>query len=249
MALSICDISAGLCRGHPLVPSMMPAHIKLMNLNYESILSDLKNAKKTIASLRQERDDLKEISLKLEEKYKKISKQLEKTLVENSKLKQILKNFEFEPSKIEIFSILEKISEEIEKFHKNKQKKTQFSLEKVKKGLENERFWLSMSLFGQEFLNFVQDLNGLEDLKNFSFNQNLSKDFTSHQKQVASFGSFDLDEDYDGLVNESCLMIDALERQNVKISNLTKNISRISDERISHRVSRSMANLRVPEFK
>lgn len=220
-----------------------------MNLNYDSILIDLKNARKTISNLRQERDLLKDQTLKLEENNKRISKQLEKLNLENLKLKQILKSSEQNSSKQEIQSQLHQISEEIEKFSKHKSKKFDFPLEKILKNLENERFCFVMSLVNQEFLSFIRDSNQLEDNKSFSFNQNSSKEFISHKKQVASFVSSDWeDNDYDKLICESSALLESLDKQNLRMTNLAKNISRIADASKTHKVSKSMANLRVPEF-
>lgn len=220
-----------------------------MNLNYDSILIDLKNARKTISNLRQERDLLNDQTLKLEENNKRISKQLEKLNLENLKLKQILKSSEQNSSKQEIQSQLHQISQELEKFSKHKSKKFDFPLEKIFKNLENERFCFVMSLVNQEFLSFIRDSNQLEDNKSFSFNQNSSKEFISHKKQVASFVSSDWeDNDYDKLICESSALLESLDKQNLRMTNLAKNISRIADASKTHKVSKSMANLRVPEF-
>jgi len=57
---------------------MIWAHIyNLMNLNYDSILIDLKKAKSTILSLRQERDHLKDTCLQNEKTNRTLKKQLQ----------------------------------------------------------------------------------------------------------------------------------------------------------------------------
>lgn len=220
-----------------------------MNLNYDSILSDLKNARKTISTLRQERDLLRDHTLKLEENNKKLLKQLEKLNQENLKLRQILKSSELNSSKQEIKSQIEQISEDLDKFSKQMSKRIDFPLEKIVKSLENERFCYVISLINQEFLSFIRDSVQLDDNKSFSFNQNSSKELISHKKQVASFVSSDWEEnDFDKLICESSALLESLDKQNVKMVSLAKNISRIADARKTHQVSKSMANLRVPEF-
>ena len=220
-----------------------------MNLNYDSILSDLKNARKTISTLRQERDLLRDHTLKLEENNKKLLKQLEKLNQENLKYRQIFKPSEQNLSKQEIKSQIEQINEELNKFSLRMSKKVDFPLEKIIKYLENERFCYVTTLINQEFLSFIKDSTQIDENKSFSFNQNSSKELISHKKQVASFVSSDCEEnDFDKLICESSALLESLDKQNVKMVNLAKNISRIADARKTHQVSKSMANLRVPEF-
>ena len=220
-----------------------------MNLNYDLILNDLKNARKTISNLKQERDLIKDQILKLEEKNKKFANQLEKFNLENLKLRQILKSSEQNTSKQEIQIQLQQISEELDKFSKQKSKKIDFPLDRILKNLENERFCFVMSLVNQEFMRFIRDCNQLDDNQSFSFNQNSSKEFISHKKQSGSFISLEFeDNDYDKLICETSALLDSLDKQNLRMNNLAKNITRIADTSKTHKVSKSMANLKVPEF-
>ena len=203
-------------------------NISGMKLNYEEILTDLKKAKDSILSLRKERDILKD-SLKFYEKSETELKSKIKILQEeNDRLKsplfgkQTQSQNEFLIKSSSLYTKLEKL-EELNPF--------QFSLQNF------------IELVKQK--NYQSAISQLVDIV-FSTLESKIPSTKSSKFLTSKKGEFTQDQDFIKLINESSDLLQVLEKQNNKISEIGKNIS---NKLPHHKTSYSMANLRVPDFQ
>lgn len=192
-------------------------------MNYEEILEDLKNARKTIAGLRNERDLLRAKLVALEKSGKKNTE-----IVENTQ-----KNNGLDRKSIGL--AMEKLNDCFEsvlfqsEFYESKQK--------VMKSLKN-----------QEYVNVILWIcDVLEEISK----ENLKSDSEDCPKEVVrDKGELDFsNKDYKELIGESKGLIENLDRQYLRISGISKNLMQLIENNGLHKKSsHSMADLRVPNF-
>lgn len=216
-----------------------------MNLNYDPILSDLKKAKSTILSLRQERDLLKDTCLELEQKNKKLKKKLEIFQQEYNTLKEKLNYSKCEPLTNSLISKYSEISKELEKSLKNKQIHLFFPDKKIIESLESGKLTLTIKILTEFLHEFVK--------KNSEIEENSVKYEVFDDKRRArlmsceTFGEVD-ESEYCRLINESCSLLETLDKQNSRISTISKNITKVVQNDQGHKSSRSLANIKISEY-
>lgn len=203
-----------------------------MKLNYEEIVVDLKKAKESILSLRKEREALKNSIDVLEKSEFELKTKIKALIEENDQLKlqqlgrqgQNLDEAIFRSSTL--YAKLEKIE---------KQNPFQFSLENFYEMVKQK--------------NYSSVISQLADLTLRSLESNSPSPKSSKIHMMKTKESDDLEEqDFVRLVNESSDLLEVLEKQNERISEIGKNISRTFLGSL-HKTSHSMANLRVPDLQ
>lgn len=209
-----------------------------MNLNYDSILIDLKKAKSTILSLRQERDHLKDTCLQLE----KTNRILKNQLQDYNTLKERLHQSKQEPIDPNTSSKFSEISNELQKKLKFQHNYLFFPEKKIKEGLECERYTLVIQMLTDFILEYVKRTYELQEDTKSSENGRKNRFMSTD-----TFGEIE-ESEYNKLINESCSLLETLEKQNNRISDISRNITKVVETEQGHRSSRSVANLKFPEY-
>ena len=222
-----------------MVSLMIWAHIyNLMNLNYDSILIDLKKAKSTILSLRQERDHLKDTCLQLE----KTNRTLKKQLQDYNALKEHLIQSKQEAIDSNISRKFAELSNELQKTIKSQHFHVFFPEKKIREGLECEKYAVVVQILTDFVLEYMRKTNEIQEDTRISENSRRNRLMSSE-----TLGEIE-ESEYYRLINESCSLIETLDKQNNRISDISRNITNVVETEKKHSSSRSAANIRVPEY-
>lgn len=216
-----------------------------MNLNYDFILTDLKKAKSTILSLRQERDLLKDTCLELEQINKNLKKKLEIGQQECNVLKERLNYSKFEHLSNNLISKYSEISKEVEKIFKKKQTQLFFPDKKIIESLESGKFTLTIKILTEFLYEFVKKNSEIEE--NSMRFEALEEKRRARLMSCETFGEIEGSE-FCRLINESCSLLDTLDKQNSRISTISKNITKVVQNEQGHKSSRSLANIKLSEY-
>lgn len=230
-----------------------------MSLKFEDIVEDLKKAKYSISALRKERDHLKDTILSLEESQRE-SLSRQKSLIEENKLLRSKLSTSIPSSLKEEVCI--KISQLFHKFTSYEHSKISYDSFLTSSNLVNliqkNQFLLASSHLCDILLKICpydsaqktmhrheRTMSKSYKTQDFYTQRSLEKSYAD--SIVRSEPSLPLDSDYSKLFNESTALIKLLEKQNYRIGEISKNFTSLVGNK-THKISKSMANLRVPEF-
>ena len=216
---------------------------------YDEIVNDLKKATETISSLRKERDYLKDVILKLEKNQDEYNKKLKILNEENKVLraKILEKNEKKEDQEIAKNSIIKLYThiKNIQDF--NKQYRLKDSFEELFQFIKIGKYFTVIVKLCQIFVDFcpkVDEKPGLEKKKKKSLTL---KSFQNSPKSTKSnTDGFLQSSENNKLLIESTQLLETLDQQNSRISNISKKITELMVKSPYHRHTRSQVDLKVP---
>ena len=220
-------------------------------INTESILHDLKQAKNTIFSLRKERDYLKNELLTQANSEEKLKKEIKNLNSENKILRKKVFAYQENFSKKECITKLNELFKE--NFSNIKLKKLNLPLElkdHIIKLLNDEQLThVIIKLY-----DIIDTIN--QNLERFAIDNitNKTKNELFHNKDpinadISPDKAQSLKSNIAELFNESSLIFETLDEQNLKISKISNQMKQIMSKSCFRRSSNSMTDLKLIESR
>jgi FtsZ-binding cell division protein ZapB len=194
---------------------------------YDGLVADLKKAKESISSLRQERDGLKQQNLELDSLCTSLKRSLSALQEENSSLKSNLSKSAYSSG-----PLISKLTEACQAVN----------------NFASDKFWFNKNFQTEEIVLMLQD-NKIERLVTI-FCDLVVDIAKGGGKMEENKGKEKVEEeDYWKLVEESEELIEKMKVQNGRIAGFSRNIEKLIAIDTFHKTTRSVASLRVPEFR